>query len=449
VSGRRRAAAALLALGAAGLSALSAAAFDVKRLDRSVVRVQHLLLYQGREILGVHGTGFVLNDDGYVVTNHHVIDLAGKLPQGVTPREIFIPDGSWSNRLGAKVVWKSERYDLAILHVPGLKRPPVVLSAVPADTAPEKGEAVYALGFPAAGDSTGSRAALETTFTRGNVSKVAPGRGGTKEGVERPFVQHTAQINPGNSGGPLFNECNEVIAINTFAASSTFKLVRGPNGEMVAHGAAVQGISYSPHVSALIQRLTAEPELARLRFDSTTRPCVRGGGVPAEIYYAIAAVSLVALLSLVLALLRRGGRVESYSQWIRRKTGQAPRAPAALAPAAPAVGPGWRFTGTDGAGRPIEMVVTDHELALAARGGEKGVVVGRSLSLSSKVLADNSVSRRHARIVPEGDGIAVEDLGSTFGVTVDGKPAPYYEAVPIADGSVVTFGDVKLRVRRQ
>ena len=88
-----------------------------------------------------------------------------------------------------------------------------------------------------------------------------------------------------------------------------------------------------------------------------------------------------------------------------------------------------------------------HELENASLGADKGLVIGRSKALCAKVIADGSVSRRHARIVAMGKGLGVEDLNSSFGVTVNGKRVDPYKAVPIPNGATVAFGDVKLTVK--
>jgi S1-C subfamily serine protease len=443
---RQRVAAAALGAGAVLLAgAPGTGAFDVKKLDRSVVRVQHIFVYQGKEILGVHGSGFVLNEDGYVVTNHHVIETAGKMPDGVKALSIVIPDGDWSRRLKATKVWSDAAFDLAILHVPELKRPPVVLSAAPWQKL-EKGAQVFAFGFPKAGDTTG--ATLETSFTRGDVSKTERQRG-TKTGAVQPIVQHTASLNPGNSGGPLFNQCGEVVAINTFAAQSTFKLTKGSSGETVAHGPAVSGVYYSPHVSALLRFLTTHDDLKKIKFESNSKACsVSAASIPYEMYVAIGAVSLLALASLLLALTRKRGPVqviESYSQWIRRRGGSPMHAPP---PPREALGPGggWVFSGKDSNGDAVHIAVSRNELENASQGTDKGLIIGRSKALCAKVIADGSVSRRHARLVALGKGLAIEDLNSSFGVTVNGKRVEPYKAVPIPAGAAVTFGDVKLQL---
>jgi hypothetical protein len=429
----------LLAAGA------DAAAFDVKKLDRSVVRVQHLFQYQGKEILGVHGTGFVLNDEGYVVTNHHVVDVVGKMPTGVSALSIVIPDGNWTRRLKATRIWSNKDFDLAILHVPELKRPHVVISAAPWQKL-EKGEPVFAFGFPKAGDTTG--ATLETSFTRGDVSKTERARG-TKDGAVQAIVQHTASLNPGNSGGPLFNQCGEVVAINTFAAQSTFKLTKGNSGETVAHGPAVSGVYYSPHVSALVRFLSTEEELKKIKFESNSAGCTRSAtSIPYEMYIAIGVVSVLALASLLLALTRKRSVqvIESYSQWIRRRgAGGTP----AHAPPPAALGPGggWVLTGKDTSGEAVYIAIGRNELEDASLGTDKGLVIGRSKALCAKVIADSSVSRRHARIVALNKGLGIEDLNSSFGVQVNGKRVEPYKAVPIPNGATVMLGDVKLAIK--
>ncbi len=440
--------------------------FDLAKVDRSVVRVQHLFIYEGKELLGGHGTGFVLTRDGYVVTSHDVVSVESKLPKGLKSVRIFIPDGSWSKRLTARVVWSSKSMDLAILRVPGLKREPVTLSAAPISSSPLKGDVVYAIGFPGAGDSTGSQAALESTFTSGVVGKVSRGRG-QRGGAERLIVQHTANINPGNSGGPLFNQCNQVVAINTFAATSVFKITKGPEGEYVAHGAAVSGVYYSAHISALIEVLNSVPELKGVKYSASTSPCEPPSGIPMEMYIAAGAIGLLALISLLLATMRKRAPrevvkvVETYSQWIRRRSGEHNRKRSGvptMAPGGPGGGAdlpppelddGWLFQGQDVKGNPVRLVVGQTELEMASKGTDKGLIFGRSNALASKILSDGSVSRRHARLVLDKDGLSIEDLNSTYGTKVNGAKLAPYTAERVKEGDKLMLGDVKLTLTKK
>ena len=88
------------AIAVLGLTSCSKS-FNIADLDRSVVRVQHQLTSNGKTFRGPHGTGFVLNAEGYVVTNHHVVDLTGKLPSNVKATLLYVPDGSWKKKLKA------------------------------------------------------------------------------------------------------------------------------------------------------------------------------------------------------------------------------------------------------------------------------------------------------------------------------------------------------------
>jgi len=468
---RRRFMAALLCLIAVGaLSATPARAeFEVQKVDLSVIRVQHLIKRGDRTSFGPHGTGFIINKQGYAVTNQHVV-RPPRLPQGVEHLGIYVPDGSWDkNRLRRVIiVWESKPLDLAIIRIVGLKRPPVVLSDIRHGDAPKKGDKVYAVGFPGAADAS-PRGALSSTLTSGIVGKVFVGRGGRSQ-TDRPIIQHEAGISPGNSGGPLFNDCNQVIGVNTFVATSKF-IVRREGRRVIARGAAVTGVYYSPHVSSLIAVLKAQ----KVRFRSSTGLCRGGPGSSMTLIISVLAALLLAGVAVLLALRRPRERVvrvvESYSQMLRRKS-SAPAEPQpgarrvvtdalgtvpghrVLPPVPAEVGspgavlPGdvaeiWIMSGFDGGGHAVHLTLDQGQMAFTTR----GLVIGRQQSLSDLVLEDNSVSRRHARIVKLAGGVGIIDLNSSNGTAVDGcRLAPYGEPMPLQSGATVELGDVKLKV---
>ena len=146
--GRRLLAALLYLVAGAVLAAAPAGAeFDVRKVDASVIRVQHLIMRDGRTGFGGHGTGFVINAQGYAVTNQHVV-VRPRLPEGVRHLGIFVPDGSWDKDKMRRVtvVWESKALDLAIIRVAGLKREPAVLADVGHGVSPKKGDKVFAIG---------------------------------------------------------------------------------------------------------------------------------------------------------------------------------------------------------------------------------------------------------------------------------------------------------------
>jgi serine protease Do len=144
------------------------------------------------------GSGFILNAEGLILTNHHVVKDA-------TDIRVRLPDNS---EYVAKVIGKDAATDVALIKLanPPKNLPTVVLGD---SDALRQGDFVLALGSPFG---------LRETATLGIVS--AKHRGGVNSGNPYDdFLQTDAAINPGNSGGPLFNLRGEVIGINTAIVS--------------------------------------------------------------------------------------------------------------------------------------------------------------------------------------------------------------------------------------
>jgi serine protease Do len=138
------------------------------------------------------GSGFIIDDQGHVMTNAHVIEDADVV-------KVRLAD---DREFRAKVVGKDERLDVALLQ---LESPPhdLPVAALGASDATRVGEYVVAIGNPFG---------LGNTVTMGIVS--AKGRT-IGAGPYDDFIQTDASINPGNSGGPLFNLRGQVVGINT------------------------------------------------------------------------------------------------------------------------------------------------------------------------------------------------------------------------------------------
>jgi serine protease Do len=140
------------------------------------------------------GSGFILNGNGYLVTNNHVVENAA---------EILVKLGD-GRELPAKVVGRDAKTDLALLKIEATGLPVLPLGD---STALQVGEPVMAIGNPFG---------LEQTVTTGIVSATGRVIG---SGPYDNFIQTDASINPGNSGGPLINARGEVIGINTAIVS--------------------------------------------------------------------------------------------------------------------------------------------------------------------------------------------------------------------------------------
>jgi hypothetical protein len=451
----------LLCVALVGLSGPAAAKFDFNKIDQSVVRV--LVIAKGRDgKLGLagHGSGFIVADE-LVVTNNHVAapDPKELASQGNTFVGLMIPDGGWKadNLKVAQVVRLWPELDLALIRVAGLKRPPVPLSTVAPTESPERGENVFAVGFPGAADigSESQDESLKATLTSGEVGRIVFGSGGGNQKV-RAIIQHDAAISGGNSGGPLFNECYEVVGVNTFGPKSIMPVLKDDKGNpVIAAGSAVSGIYFSPHISSLVEALRAQG----VNFTAAADKCVAPSpGSSPMMYVYLAVALLIALAALTLALRRPRQQVvqvvESYSQYLRR--GGKARPPSASSPpsasnpssassaggtADASAGPGWLLSGRDAKGQTIRLSISAADLARA----KKGLVIGRQRSVSDLVVDDPSVSRRHARLQSTGTGVAVVDLNSSNGTKIGGRSLKAYgEPTAVAPGETVALGDITL-----
>ncbi len=141
------------------------------------------------------GSGFIIDPQGLVVTNAHVVE-------GVGSARVRLFDG---RRFVAAVIGRDTRVDLAVLRIDGARNLPTL--PLGDSNRVRVGELVLALGHPFG---------LEHTVSFGIVS-----RKGSPLTVAAPgfdFIQTDAAVNPGNSGGPLVNMAGEVIGVNSMAA---------------------------------------------------------------------------------------------------------------------------------------------------------------------------------------------------------------------------------------
>ncbi len=140
------------------------------------------------------GSGFIVEDNGRIITNAHVVD-------GADTVQVTLKDG---RMFEGKVVGSDPLTDVAVVQIEAANLPTVALSD---SDELQAGEWAIAIGNPLG---------LDSTVTVGIVS--ATGRSSGQVGVSDKrvdFIQTDAAINPGNSGGPLLNERGEVIGMNT------------------------------------------------------------------------------------------------------------------------------------------------------------------------------------------------------------------------------------------
>lgn len=206
--------------------ALSASeAFEKVAPAVAIVSVSGVIDYSGiipKETSGI-GSGFIINEEGYILTNYHVI-------KGAKEVVVTLSDGTDAN---AKVVNYDENQDVAMLKISddNIKVPAVV--ELGNSDALKPGEQVIAIGSPLSKE-------FGQTVTAGIVS--ATNRAvQTSSGVELNLIQTDAAINPGNSGGPLVNTKGEVVGINNMKIASD----------------EVEGIGFSIPINSIKDRIEA------------------------------------------------------------------------------------------------------------------------------------------------------------------------------------------------
>ncbi|MEK6904140.1 MAG: trypsin-like peptidase domain-containing protein [Nanoarchaeota archaeon] len=157
-----------------------------------------------------YGSGVVISEDGYILTNNHVIAGANKTQVILQNKEIY----------SASLIGTDPPTDIALLKINATQ----IKKAKLGDSDSIKvGEKVVAIGNPFG---------LESTITSGIISAKHRDRGPTEY---KDFIQTDASINPGNSGGPLVNLDGEVIGINTFIYTS-FADETNPEKTLVSRG---------------------------------------------------------------------------------------------------------------------------------------------------------------------------------------------------------------------
>src|SRR5512140_534216 len=214
------------------------------------------------------GSGFLVTQDGYILTNNHVVADADKLTVTLLDKRVF----------KAKVIGRDPTTDVAVIKIDGTGFPTIDLGN---DESSRVGEWVLAVGNPLG---------LDFTVTAGIIS--AKGRSGQLRNLYASqyaivdYIQTDAAINPGNSGGPLVNSHGDVIGINSAIASGTgyysgygfaipISLAKTVMNDLIQYGRvrrAILGVSISD----------LRPEDAQAAGLREIRGALVGGGTPGQ-----------------------------------------------------------------------------------------------------------------------------------------------------------------------
>jgi len=175
--------------------------FSASRTLRAERSVRELVQELGEAVVQVRapsglGSGFILNEEGYLITNFHVIE--GETQLSVEVYHIKNGQLDRTSYKQIRIVAMNKFADLALLKIEDANAPKFKKVDLADSDALAVGERVFAVGSPLG---------LERTVTEGIVSTK------TRQFQGELYLQTTAQINPGNSGGPLFNLRGEVVGV--------------------------------------------------------------------------------------------------------------------------------------------------------------------------------------------------------------------------------------------
>jgi serine protease Do len=245
-----------------------------ERVSPSVVSIQAMKINKARpqrRFETIVGSGVVIDKDGQILTNAHVVDGAASL-------SVTLDSG---NRANARIVGLDPVLDLALLRVDNPN--PLPAARLGDSSGVRVGDEVVAIGNPIG---------LDQTMTRGIVSalnRLLPGVS------DEPMIQTDAPINPGNSGGPLVDRCGNVIGINTLisedaqsigfavpvnAAKTILRDLREV-GRVVRPWLGMQGRAVDNRLGAIVRMPVTPGYLVEVVYDGSPadRAGVRGGNL--------------------------------------------------------------------------------------------------------------------------------------------------------------------------
>lgn len=480
---------------------------QVAKVKRSSVYVA-ILSRQGK--FQGHGSGTVIGEGGYILTNEHVAGgapLLGVIRAG-EPLDSAVP---------ARLIWADKSRDIALIHAPDLKAP--ALSIATAILRPA--QAIATMGFPGL---TATKDISNPTTTTGSVAKLDNFH--TNAGTPIPFIYYDILTSGGNSGGPVFDECGRMVGIHAFGRTDP------------RTGAKING-GYP--IGDALQRLRTDPGSRNIRINTISSVCPAGGAAAAaaanaraaaanaraaaasanekaeqlqkDLAEAEAAQKLEAeeqralmeqqketqtrvfigmgagmlglggltVFALVMAMKKpRRAFIRSMSRMVGMDPGPAaapvgggvrPPVRGGGVPSASSGGDmnstaysggGYQSAGANNAqpppvGTPMSVVLSGfddsgHPLRFEIDGRymdtPNGLSFGRSIDFVNHMISGAEVSKRHFRVLWSGSKYLVEDLNSTNGTIINGNNIGAYNPQPLNFGDQISIGQLRLDVSR-
>ncbi len=399
----------------------------IRQAQDSVVRLV-VITQEGKKHMTGYGSGFVVDQQGRIVTNLHVVQGASDI--FVVDRGIKEDDGK-----NARVIARSASLDLALLEAPAMteRAPLKIFKGNPIEVA----QTAWAIGFPGVADELSqSREQIEANFiapsvTNGIVSKVATTKNWGDESADVKILQHSAAVNHGNSGGPLLDDCGAVIGVNTQIDTRDGNTVnKALNVSELTEFLNKNNIKFSTSDNKCVSTSPSPTTVATTEATKTAETKEKLPAGQRAQSGIVSKFSSVTAIALALMLAAVAGFVLLF---IRQEEAKAKQSPAQAGAAAPKrAGKVQKnsayLQGLDEFGQ-LRFPLT-----------EERVQIGRSSTLNDYAIADDSVSRRHVDLRHEDNQWWVEDLNTTNGTILNGHALIPYQAEKLAANDVLQIG---------
>ena len=229
-----------------GSTAQTATTGSIEKVAQSVLPSVVMINVAGPSGEG-SGSGIILSRDGKILTNNHVVALAGSSGE----LNVSFNDGSHAS---AKILGTDPLTDTAVIQAEGVKN--LTPATLGHSSSLQVGQGVVAIGSPFGLDATVTSGIVSALNRPVNVGQVSQGNS-----TVYPAIQTDAAINPGNSGGPLVNLAGEVVGIDAAIQSATNGATGGEPGS-IGLGFAIPIDEVLPIVQQMIKGET--PTHARL-----------------------------------------------------------------------------------------------------------------------------------------------------------------------------------------
>lgn len=442
---------------------------DIEKLSKSVVKILTYTETRGGFKGGGTGSGVILDDEGHILTNWHVVTTSiDPVVSGVGVKlnyelgeEIWVATADSLSQVRAELLWADPELDLALIKaVRPIGEPATISTQMPVSE-----RKVTAMGFPGAAEDYKIRRQLieggpdsyeELRDARLSEIALTPTTGIYGNLQSRPWnelvagskrvkiIQHDAAVSHGNSGGPLFDGCGRVIGINTQVTIRESNIIAG----VYLASSIVEAVPYLRDQGVNFNLL-----------DNVCETWVPPQALDAwDLILILATLSSLALAAVALSrrpvrqaistgvsqLVSSGPPNSRPSETNTSQNRYKPRHSSPPGPRASQVGQ-VRVILSGIAQSNGHIIRIEMEPNVANKSAD-GFVIGRQPELCHHALADPMVSKRQARFFWDASKLMLEDLNSTNPTVVNGEELKPFQPRSVKTGDRVLIGDVELKV---